>query len=321
MNEVLEVYKGTDKEMKCYGGYQYEIGKQETDTGAVRCEDKGFHSCEIPFDVLRYFPMREGNRYFTAEASGTVDRADANDSKIASSELKIKAEIGIAGLIKAQTAYTKSKAESGTNGVNGSNLAGGARSNLAGGARSNLAGGERSNLAGGARSNLVGGAGSNLAGGARSNLVGGEWSNLAGDARSNLAGGECSNLAGGECSNLVGGARSNLAGGAGSNLAGGARSNLAGGEWSNLAGGEWSILAGGAHSNLAGGDSALIVGRNGCKAKGGKNSVIILSEWDWIDNKWIPVCIKAEIVDGERIKADTWYSLKNGQFVEVEEYE
>ncbi len=31
----------------------------------------------------------------------------------------------------------------------------------------------------------------------------------------------------------------------------------------------------------------------------------------------IPVCVKAEFVDGERIKADTWYYLKNGEFVEV----
>ena len=116
MNEVLEVYKGTDKDMKCHGGYQYEIGRQETDTDAIRCGNKGFHSCEAPFDVLRYFPLRDGNRYFTAEASGVIDRTNADDSKIASSELKIKAEIGIAGLVKAQIAYTKNKAESGTNG-------------------------------------------------------------------------------------------------------------------------------------------------------------------------------------------------------------
>ena len=29
------------------------------------------------------------------------------------------------------------------------------------------------------------------------------------------------------------------------------------------------------------------------------------------------VCVKTEFVDGERIKADTWYQLKNGEFVEV----
>ena len=295
MNEVLEVYKGTDKDMKCYGGYQYEIGKQETDTGAIRCGDKGFHSCEAPFDVLRYFPLRDGNRYFTGKASGTVDRTNATDSKIASSELKIKAEIGIAGLIKAQIAYTKNKAESGTNGGYGSNLAGGNDSNLAGGNRSNLAGGNGSNLAGGNRSNLAGG------------------------NDSNLAGGNCSNLAGGNGSNLAGGYGSNLAGGDGSNLAGGNDSNLAGGDCSNLAGGNRSNLAGGNCSNLAGGNDTLIVGRNGCKAKGGKNSVIVLTEWDWKGTEYVPVCVKAEIVDGERIKANTWYKLEDGEFKEIKE--
>nr|UWD62972.1 MAG: hypothetical protein [Bacteriophage sp.] len=28
--------------------------------------------------------------------------------------------------------------------------------------------------------------------------------------------------------------------------------------------------------------------------------------------------VKAAIVDGEKIKAGTWYQLKNGEFVEVE---
>ena len=228
MDKVLKVYKGTDKDMKCHGGYQYELGKKETDTGAIRCGNKGFHSCEAPFDVLRYFPLRDGNRYFTAEASGVVDLTDTKDSKIASSELKIKTEIGIVGLIKAQIKYTKRKAESGENGGDSSNLAGGYRSNLAGGNGSNLAGGNESNLAGGNRSNL----------------------------------------------------------------------------------------AGGDESNLAGGESSLILGRNGCRVKGGKNSVIVLTEWILKGGEYVPVCVKSEIVDGERIKADTWYELKDGEFRE-----
>lgn len=60
MSEVITVYKGTDKDMKCRG-MQYELGKTVTDDGAVRCGDKGFHSCEEPFDVLKYYPMRDGN--------------------------------------------------------------------------------------------------------------------------------------------------------------------------------------------------------------------------------------------------------------------
>lgn len=53
------------------------------------------------------------------------------------------------------------------------------------------------------------------------------------------------------------------------------------------------------------------------KAKAG--SWITLSEWEWNDEKerYVPVCVKTERVDGERIKADTWYKLENGEFVEV----
>ena len=245
MGEIIKVFKGTDKDMKCRG-MQYELGETKKDDGAVRCGNKGFHSCEAPLDVLRYYPMRDGNRFFEAEAGGIIDRSGADDSKLASSELTLKAEIGLPGLIKAQVAYTRKKAESVT----------------AGGDDSNLAGGVRSNLAGGVRSNLAGGAYSNLAGGAYSNLAGGDESNLAGGVRSNLAGGD--------------------------------------------------------DSNLAGGASSIVVGRNGCKAKGGKNSVIVLIEWDWRNDEYVPICVKAEVVDGERIKADTWYTLKNGEFVEAE---
>ena len=250
--DILKVFKGTDKDMKCRG-MQYEIGKTEKSDDAVRCGDKGFHSCEAPFDVLRYYPLRDGNRYFAAEAGGKIDRTGADDSKLASSEMTLKAEFSLKELIKAQIEFTRKKAESGTNG----------------------------------------GDSSNLAGGSWSNLVGGSWSNL--------AGGDRSNLAGGDSSNLVGGSWSNLAGGDGSNLAGGYRSNL----------------AGGGGSNLAGGVSSLIVGRNVKKAKGGLHSVIVLTEWDWNNDDYVPVCVKAEIVDGERIKADTWYTLKNGEFTEV----
>ena len=63
----------------------------------------------------------------------------------------------------------------------------------------------------------------------------------------------------------------------------------------------------------------MIVGRNGCNAKGGLHSVIVLTEWRYDDNgNCVPIAVKADIVDGVRIKADTWYKLENGEFVEVD---
>ena len=47
---------------------------------------------------------------------------------------------------------------------------------------------------------------------------------------------------------------------------------------------------------------------------------ITLAEWryDAQKSRAVPVCVKTEYVDGEKIKADTPYMLKNGEFVEVE---
>ena len=150
----MKVYKGTDKDMKCRD-FQYELGKTVKDDGAVRCGDKGFHACEAPMDVLKYYPMRDCNRYFVAEADGVIDRAINDDSKIAASELTLKAEVGVKDLIKAHFEFTRKKAESGIKGGYSSNLAGGDRSNLAGGEWSNLAGGYGSTLKCGKTGNII----------------------------------------------------------------------------------------------------------------------------------------------------------------------
>lgn len=60
----------------------------------------------------------------------------------------------------------------------------------------------------------------------------------------------------------------------------------------------------------AGDDSAV-------KAKAG--SWITLAEWEYSEakNGYVPKCVRTEYVDGERIKADTWYKLIDGKFTEV----
>lgn len=61
-------------------------------------------------------------------------------------------------------------------------------------------------------------------------------------------------------------------------------------------------------------------GKNG-KVKGKKGSWITLAEWTYRNEEksYVPVCVKAEYIDGERIKEDTFYSIKNGKFVECSE--
>ena len=98
-------YKGMDKEMRCRG-FQYEVGKEYKTDKAEACEC-GFHACEYPLDVFGYYPP-SGSRFFEVEQSGELSRA-SNDSKVASTKIKIGAEIGISGLVKAAIEYTRER--------------------------------------------------------------------------------------------------------------------------------------------------------------------------------------------------------------------
>lgn len=57
------------------------------------------------------------------------------------------------------------------------------------------------------------------------------------------------------------------------------------------------------------------IGVNG-KIKGKKGDWIVLAEYD---ENGLPLCVKSAQIDGEKIKEDTFYQLKNGEFVEVDE--
>ena len=76
-----------------------------------------------------------------------------------------------------------------------------------------------------------------------------------------------------------------------------------------------------AQIDSTGDDTVIMCAGNKSKAKAKVGSWITLAEWEWIDkkNRYVPIFVKTEYVDGENIKADTWYQLKNGKFVEVTE--
>lgn len=76
-----------------------------------------------------------------------------------------------------------------------------------------------------------------------------------------------------------------------------------------------------AQIDSTGEDSVIMCAGNSSIAKAKVGSWITLAEWKWSDEKKrdVPVCVKTEYVDGENIKADTWYQLKSGKFIEVEE--
>ena len=75
----------------------------------------------------------------------------------------------------------------------------------------------------------------------------------------------------------------------------------------------------GAKIDMSGTDSVgAAIGHNSV-VKGEIGNWIVLAEWKRRDNgKLYPACVKAGIIDGKNLKADTWYTLREGEFVEAE---
>ena len=102
MGESIKTYKGFNKDMTCRG-FQYEEGKEYEEESVEVC-NRGFHACEYPLDCFGYYSPSE-NVYHEVEQSGEI-RKHNDDTKVASTKIKIGAEISIAGLVKAAIEYT-----------------------------------------------------------------------------------------------------------------------------------------------------------------------------------------------------------------------
>ena len=92
--------------MTAKNGYQYEEGKEYEEEKAVACEC-GFHACEYPLDCFEYYSPAN-SVYHIVEQSGELSK-NSSDTKVASTKIKIGAEISIAGLVKAAIEYTKER--------------------------------------------------------------------------------------------------------------------------------------------------------------------------------------------------------------------
>ena len=102
----METYKGFNKDMTAKNGYQYEEGKEYEEEKAVACECD-FHACEYPLDCFKYYSPGNSVYHIVAQ-SGELSK-NSNDTKVASTKIKIGAEISIAGLVKAAIEYTKER--------------------------------------------------------------------------------------------------------------------------------------------------------------------------------------------------------------------
>ena len=245
-NKII-AYKGFDENL-CCRGFQYEIGKEYVQEGEIECCESGFHACTNPFDVLDYYKADGKNRYCEVEQSGTI-KTDNRDSKQASSKIKIKAEIGMAGLFKDGVEWIKEK----TNPV------------------PIIAETKDKN-----------------------DNPSGDYAKIGSSGYSAKIGSS------GDYAQIGSSGNSAKIGSSGDSAKIGSSGNYAQIEST----GEYSVICCAGNNSMA-------------KAK--KGSWITLSEWKYSEEKKrnIPVCVKTEYVDGERIKEDTWYRLVDGEFQEV----
>ena len=105
--KFIHAYKGFDKDLKCRG-FQYEVGKSYEQDGNIKCCNNGFHACEFPLDVFNYYAPGGNSRYCTVTQSGVTDKKEG-DSKVASSKIHIETEIGLDGIIKAGVKFILDK--------------------------------------------------------------------------------------------------------------------------------------------------------------------------------------------------------------------
>jgi len=101
----MKAYKGFDKNLKCRN-FQYDIGKEYEEKEASLC-NKGFHACENPIEVFRYYPPAD-SRYCDVELDDISEQI-SDDSKRCAKRIKIGAEIGIKGIVDAFINFTFNK--------------------------------------------------------------------------------------------------------------------------------------------------------------------------------------------------------------------
>ena len=105
----MKGYKGFEKGMVCRGK-QYAENTTFEESGDVELCKSGMHFCENPFDVLQYYPFVKGNGTMNefAEVESFGD-CKTNGNKSVTNKLHIGAKLSIAGLVKAFVDFTFSK--------------------------------------------------------------------------------------------------------------------------------------------------------------------------------------------------------------------
>ena len=311
MEEKVTAYKGFNEDLTCRG-FQYEIGKEYEEKEVSVCES-GFHACENPFDVLGYYGDVLDNRFCKVEQSGTIKK---DDKKQASSKIKVVAEIGFTGLFKAGIEWI----EEVTNpthiieemrGKNDKDKIGSS--------------GDYAKIGSSGYSAKIGSSGNSAQIGSSgySAQIG-----TSGDYAQIGSSGYSAQIGSSGYSAQIGTSGDSAQIGSSGNYAkigssGKSAQIGTSGDYAQIgsSGNSAQIGTSGDYAKIdsTGEDSVICCAGNNSIVKAKKGSWVTLSEWKYSKEKErnVPVCVKTEFVDGERIKTDTWYKLENGEFVEV----
>ena len=327
MEQKIKAYKAFDKDLSCRG-FKYEVGKEYEETGDIKVCEKGFHACPYPLDVFGYYAPA-GSRFCEVEQSGKIN--DSKSDKVCSSKIRIGAELDIRGLVKAAVSYVKERctnecnAEPGkpatagdrgaaTAGYRGAATAGDSGAATAGDRGAATAGYRGAATAGYYGAATAGNSGAATAGNYGAATAGYRGAATAGDSGAATAGYRGAATAGYRGAATAGYRGAATAGDYGAATAGNSGAATAGYRGAATAGDSGAATARGKAST---GSNGLSVARGtNVQVKGGIGAILVIAEER--DDTYDIVDWKAVVVDGEVVKADTWYRLENGELVEVD---
>ena len=331
---VITSYKAFDKNMKCRG-FRYEVGKEYEMDGEIKCCNRGFHACKSPIEVWDYYDMLN-SRYAEVEQSGKIEKEE-NSTKVCSSHIKIKAELKLADIINIGVEWLKditSPSKVKADGVLNDN--GDRRKQI--GSSGNYAkigsSGDSAQIGSSGYSAKIGSSGDYAKIGSSGDYAkigsSGNYAKIgsSGDYAQIGSSGYSAQIGSSGYSAKIGSSGySAKIGSSGDYAKIGSSGDYAqigsSGDSAQIgsSGDSAQIGSSGYYAKIdsTGEDSVIMCAGNSSIAKAKVGSWITLAEWKWSDEKKrdVPVCVKTEYVDGENIKADTWYQLKNRKFVEV----
>ena len=286
----MKGFKGFGPGLVCRGK-QYAENTVFEEDNAVICRS-GMHFCQNPFDVLDYYDLVNADGSFNdfAEVEALEEAKTDDNKKFCTKKLQVGAKLSISGFVKACVDFVIEKTvkempdrtvDTGYSAQIGSS-------------------GNSAQIGSSGNSAKIGSSGNSAQIGSSGNY-----------AQIGSSGNSAKIGSSGDSAQIGSSGNSAQIGSSGNSAQIGSSGDYA----------QIGSSGNSAQIDSTGEDSVICCAGANSVVKAKKGSWITLAEWKWDNakNRIVPVCVKTEYVDGERIKADTFYELKNGEFVEVTE--